>query len=188
MGQPAERSAESMNPLAIAVEQGVFYVTLYACCAANGTTTAQQLAIWLGGLKETDEVILTVSELTTNCPVQSFLTIMTAIANTPATVRIQGDTIVVSTLSYFYLLTDQIDLFPTGGLFFPSYNELRTEDISGPSRAVHDFAKWLVEKAVERGIFTEDEALRLDQGESVPLSYATLCGRADDADDVIIVH
>lgn len=155
------------NPCNITIEGGIYYLSFYMCCSDNDAILAQRLALWFGMLKETDHVKLSVSSKLTNIPLPAMTTVLSAIANTQATVEILLDQIVMDSLAYFYLLADKVTARHCGALFIPSFVENRTQDMSGPTRAINDFYQWIVEDATSKGRLTEDEAVRLKTGEHV---------------------
>ena len=155
------------NPINITRENGIYYVTLYVCCVDNDSMLAQRLAIWLGSLKETDHIKLSVAATLTNIPFAALVTVMGALANTKAKIEILLDQIVIDGLAYFYLLADKVTALECGGLFVPSYVDQRREDTSVPWKAVHDFYEWIVSDAIVYGRLTEEEAERLNAGAPV---------------------
>lgn len=159
------------NPVNIITENGVHYVTIYVCYVGNDSILAQRLAIWLGSLKETDHIKLSVAALYTNIPFSSLITVMGALANTKAKIEILLDQIVIDGLAYFYLLADQVTAMEGGELFVPSYVDQRREDTSVPWKAVHDFYEWVVKDAVIKQWVTEEEAERLNAGSHVVVPY-----------------
>jgi len=159
--------APYFNPINIVVEDGIHYVTLYACCVGSDEKLIERFSVWLSQLKETDCIKLSVSALVTGIPFSEFVDLLGAFANTKAQVDIQLDQIVVDGLAYFYLLADKVTKGYAGALFIPSYTVQREEHASAPWKAVHDLYKWIVEEAVSRGRLTEEEAERLHSGNSV---------------------
>jgi len=159
--------APFFNPVNIAVENGIYYITIYVCAVDNTSVTAQRLAQWFGLLRETDHVKLTVASRMTNIPLACLTTVLGAIVNTRAVVEIIMDQIVIDGLAYFYLLAQKVCVRECGALFIPSYIENRSEDTSAPWRAVHDFYKWIVENAVTLGRLTQEEGERLTSGQHV---------------------
>lgn len=162
--------ATYFNPANITIENGVYYATLYVCTLSNDGLLAQRLAIWFANLKETDHVKLSIASRMTNIPLVSLTTILSAIANTKATVEIMLDQIVIDGLAYFYLLAQKVCVRDCGALFIPSYIDNRSEDTSKPWRAVHDFFTWIVENAVTSGRLTHEEGERLNSGQHVIIS------------------
>lgn len=166
-GPSPTNPAPWFKPINIRVENGVQYATIYVCDAFDGTVSSQQLAIWAAGLKDTDYVHLTVMSLLIDVPLQSLLSVMSALASTKATVEIHVDMVVTDGLAYFYLLADKITRGSEGALFIPSYVDQRDQDKSGPWKAVHDFYAWVVDDAVSRQILTEEEGSKLHRGSHV---------------------
>lgn len=155
------------KPINIVTEQGIHYATIYACKAVNGTTPCQQVAMWLAGLKETDQVHLTVSSLILDVPLFAILDLMAALSSTKAKINIYLDQIVSDGLAYFYLIADTIVPGHAGGMYIPSYADQREQDASGPWKAMHDFYKWVVSDATDRQLLTPEEADKLHRGSHV---------------------
>lgn len=158
------------KPVNIAVENGVYYVTIYVCQLFDQDLLTTQFALWLGSCKETDRIRLTVCSTITGIPNSCLIMLLTALANTKAQIEIMHDQIVMDNLAYFYLLADKIVARYGGGLFIPSYTEQRIEDASLPWKAVHDFFSWIVEDSVKRKLLTEEEGERLHKGS--PVAFA----------------
>jgi hypothetical protein len=100
-------------------------------------------------------------------PPGALINLMTALTSTKAKLSIQLDNVVYDGLAYFYLIPETIIKGTEGALFIPSYMTHRSEDASGPIKAIHDYFKWMVSKAVERGLLTAEEGDRLDRGSHV---------------------
>lgn len=155
------------NPVNIAVENGIYYVTIYACMVGDESILSQKLAIWLASLKETDHIKLSIAALKTGLPFDYLISTMAALANTKAKIEILLDQIVIDGLAYFYLLADEVTVLEGGALFIPSYVAHRSEDTSTPWKAVHDFYEWIVEDSVILGRLTEEEGQKLSSGTHV---------------------
>lgn len=155
------------KPVNITIENGLFYVNIFVCQAHDQSMTAQQLAIWLGSLKETDYIHLTLSSLTLNIPLGMTVTLMSALMSTKATIDIHLDQIVMDGLGYFYLMADKVSVGDCGDLFVPSYVGQRQQDHSVPWKAIHDLFAMIVENAVTMGRLTQEEADRLNDGSHV---------------------
>lgn len=160
------------KPVNIVVENGLYYATIYVCKTVNGTTLGQQVAIWLSGLKDTDQIHLTVSSLVLDVPLFAMLDLMSALASTKAKVIIHLDQVVSDSLAYFYLIADQIIPGHGGGMFIPSYADQREQDTSGPWKAMHDFYKWVVDTATANTLLTPEDADKLHRGSHtvIPMS------------------
>ena len=155
------------NPVNIVSENGLFYVTIYACKAWDHSIHCQALSMWLSGLKETDYIHLTIMSLEMDTPLFGLINLMSALTSTKATLDIHLDSIVFDTTAYFYLLADKITKGSEGALFIPSYILQRDQDMSASYRAMHDFYKWLIEEAVSKQLLTSDEASNLNRGSHV---------------------
>lgn len=155
------------KPINIVVENGIYYVNIYTCCATNRTDNYSKLLTWFGSLKETDVVKLTISSLLIGIPIQHHLGLIGAIFRCKANIKIQLDTIVSDNLAYFYLVADEIEAGYAGSLFIPSYIDSRQDSKSSPWKVIHDFVVEIIDYAVSRGTLTQDEASRLNNGKYV---------------------
>jgi hypothetical protein len=164
------------KPVNTVVENGTYYTTIYACCALNRSVLCQQLMIWLGSLKETDVVKLSITAMSTGIPIQFNLSLLAAIVRCKATIEIQLDSIVCDNLAYFYLAADKINVGYGGSLFIPSYIDSRQESKSTNWKIVHDFVQELVDRGFSKGILLEDEVERLNNGKHVVVPNARLIG------------
>jgi hypothetical protein len=164
---PGVTAPTNFKAINIVTEGGVHYATVYACQCIDGSVGAQQLAIWLSQMKETDQIVLTVLSMVADLPPGMVISLMTALNSTKAQLTIQLDQVVCDGLAYFYLIPEKICKGTEGALFIPSYMVNRDQDASGPIKAMHDYFKWMVAKAVERKLLTSDEGERLDRGAHV---------------------
>ena len=175
-GAPDDNGAPYFNPCNIAIEDGIYYASIYICSCRNDMVLSQRLALWFGSLSETDIVRLTVSSTLTGIPLTEWITVLAAINNTKAQVEIQLNQIVIDHLAYFYLMCKNVKVGFGGALFVPSYVDNRASDMSGPLRAISDFFQWIVEMALGRGRITQEEAERLMNGKHVVISKERLSG------------
>jgi len=166
--------ASYFKPINIVVEKGLFYVHIYACQCWDGSDAIQELAMWLGSLKKTDTIKLTVSTLYPNIPLDALIALMGSLSATPAKIHIRLDTLVMDAMAYFYLLADKILVESEGALFIPSYVTQRNDDHSLPWKAIHDFYQWLTEDAVLRQRLSEDDAAKLNSGQHIVLDVTQL--------------
>jgi hypothetical protein len=162
-----DNDAPFFKPINIVVENGIYYVNIYTCCATNRTDNNAKLLEFLGSLKETDVVKLTISSLLIGIPIQAHLSLIGAIYRCKAKIEIQLDTIVSDNLAYFYLVANSINKGYAGSLFIPSYIDSRQDHKSSPWRVVHDFVQEIIDHAVAKGVLTQEEADRLNSGKHV---------------------
>lgn len=155
------------KPVSIVVENGLYFANIYLCQTMDSSPMGQQVVLWLSSLKETDYVHLTLSSLFVDVPLRCSLAVIAALSATKATIDLHLDTMVMDQMAYLYLMIDKITVDACGALFVPSYVDQRSQDMSGPFRAVHDMFAWIVEEAVKMGRLTSEEAQRLQDGSHV---------------------
>lgn len=159
-----EQIPSYFKPVVLTNKNGIYRLSIYANFTADGTKLSEQLLLFFKKLKETDEVKLTITSMTTNVPVFKYSNLISAIARCAASVEIQLDTMVDDELAYFYLAADKIKVGSMGDILIPAYCDQVPDDKSSQWKALHDFFAWIVDLAVERGILNGDEASELHQG------------------------
>ena len=164
---PAAVMDPNFKPVNLVIENGIYYITVYLCACAGGTIENQKLLIWLSSLKDTDYVKLSVSSLYQDLSLYPYIALLGAITRSKANIEIQLDTVVCDNLAYFYLAATTINRKAGGAILIPSYLDARHEDKSTPWVVVHSSIRELIARALANNILTEDEAARLNDGQSV---------------------